>query len=527
MLSETKELAGILSDIIGSDEFRQKAFAHYSRDLVRAAFRGLIVREPEPEALASYSAGFSNPARLGDILSDIIGSDEFWEKLIAAHASNLVRAAYLALLGREPDQEGMASYVEQISGIKDFTAILSDIIRSEEFWNRLISARAPDLVKAAFIGLLRREPEPEAMDSYSRELSEKMDLSAILADIIGSNEFREKTTALPSKEVVREIYLSLLQREPDQAALEAYSARLRSPNDLAGILVEMVRSSEFAICYADAAKCPNPIETYDHPCLVFLHIQKTAGTSIQNHLGDYFPGHEFYREHADSLHAFSPSQLSRYNVFAGHFNYDSLSYIPRRTLSIITFVREPRSRLLSLYYFLRAHEPSHRYYGNIMELAGILSVEEFFEDVTSRPRARSDFWNNMCRAIMGHRKWQEWDSILTSQEGENTAKIIEARIRPEINKRLQEFIFIGIQEDFDRSVELLFCTLKLQPPAKVKTDHTLELLMENTPNFKRSMEKQPITRRCEAALDGLVQLDNIVYEESKKLYERRLAEFPQ
>ena len=213
-----------------------------------------------------------------------------------------------------------------------------------------------------------------------------------------------------------------------------------------------------------------------------------------------------------------------YDVFAGHFNYDSLRFIPRRTLSIFTFVREPRQRLISLYQFLRAHESGHPNFVSegTMELANRLLIEEFFEN----PEIRKDygFWNNMCWAVMGQLQWQEWMSLLTMEKDEiAVADILDSTVRPAIKERLRKFMFVGLQEDFDRSVQALFRLMKKEPPAKVRADHSLEKLMLTEPEFKRKMEKQPVTPRVNTALDGLIQLDNIVYEEAKKLYTERMA----
>ena len=157
-----------------------------------------------------------------------------------------------------------------------------------------------------------------------------------------------------------------------------------------------------------------------------------------------------------------------------------------------------------------------------MELANRLLIEEFFEN----PEIRKDygFWNNMCWAVMGQLQWREWMSLLTTEKDETAvADILDSAIRPAIIERLKEFMFIGLQEDFDRSIQALFRLIEKQPPAKVRADHSIEKLMLTEPGFKRKMEKQPVTLRVNTALDGLIQLDNIVYEEAQKLYAERMA----
>jgi len=498
----------------------------YSADLVDAAYHGLLGREPDPEGFAVYKEELASSRNLAGIMKELAHSEEFRQKSIVGQAPEIVRAIYLALLGREPDEEGLASYTAQITDLDKIVSVFADIAHSEEFWQRLIAVHAQDLVKAAFRGLLEREPEPEAAESYSGNLSSMGDLSAILADISKSDEFKGKALPLPfpSSELVRAIYHALLNREPDEKGLAAHCEHLDSVAGFEGVLSDIARSPEFTTRYIDNLPHLNPVETYDKPCLVFIHIQKTAGLSVQKHFSERFPEQESYREDNDRLYKFSASQLARYNFFAGHFNHDSLVYIPRRKLSVFTFVREPKARLLSHYYFFRAHEPGNPRFKGFVELANTLPIEAYFED--DQVRVSGSFWNAMTWAIMGRRQWREWRLLLQSEsDAIRAAEAIQNEMRPKIIERLKEFLFIGIQDDFEKSIEILFRKLKLPPPTETKDDNKLEKLLEARPGFKRSMEKQPMTPKLDALLDGYVQLDNIVYEESKKLYQLCLAEY--
>jgi hypothetical protein len=156
-----------------------------------------------------------------------------------------------------------------------------------------------------------------------------------------------------------------------------------------------------------------------------------------------------------------------------------------------------------------------------MELANRLSIEDFFENEYTR--TGFPFWNHMCWAVMGFRQWQKWRMSLSAMSAGEYAEMIEKTIRPAIVKRLNEFVFIGLQEDFARSVEFLFPSiLGKQPPRSIRADHSLRLLMSTQPDFKRSMERQPVTPRLESALESITQLDRIVYEEGRKLYMKRM-----
>jgi len=341
--------------------------------------------------------------------------------------------------------------------------------------------------------------------------------------------------ALHASEVARAVYLGLMGLQPEDKELTGYGQTIASSRDLAALTAEMTNSDPFRAeirkRYAQELapvelrrkRWANPSAGYDRTCLVFLHIQKTAGTSVQHHLGACFKHDEFYREHSDSLHLYSPAELNMFNAFAGHFNYDSLRYIPRKELSIITFVRNPKDRLVSLYHFWRAHEPGHPNFHEQMALANNMPMDAFFQKVGELYDYNT--WNHMAWAVMGERTWRAWNAILRSEPNEGALSyLIENTFRPAIARRLWEFTFVGIQEDFQNSVAHLFKILNKPQPAAIRTDHSLEELMRTRPMFKRQLERQPITPEADVALDRLVQLDNIVHGEAVRLHNRLCGE---
>ncbi len=88
--------------------------------------------------------------------------------------------------------------------------------------------------------------------------------------------------------------------------------------------------------------------------LVFLHLQKTAGTSFTSALGNLFPPEQVCPERHNYLQHWKKSDLGRYRFFAGHFKYDALREIPG-PMDIVTVLREPMARVLSHYYFVQSH----------------------------------------------------------------------------------------------------------------------------------------------------------------------------
>jgi hypothetical protein len=89
--------------------------------------------------------------------------------------------------------------------------------------------------------------------------------------------------------------------------------------------------------------------------VVFIHLGKTAGTSLRTALSEAFPGDTICPELFDGLSRYSPAELAGYRLFAGHFRYSTLRHIPGR-FDVITMLREPSARLLSFFYFIRSHK---------------------------------------------------------------------------------------------------------------------------------------------------------------------------
>lgn len=86
----------------------------------------------------------------------------------------------------------------------------------------------------------------------------------------------------------------------------------------------------------------------------FLHIPKTAGTSVRSFLSRFFAARHIcpavdQRQFRD----ISPERLRSFRMFSGHFHWHALDQIegPSFTFSVL---RQPVARIVSFYFFLRA-----------------------------------------------------------------------------------------------------------------------------------------------------------------------------
>jgi hypothetical protein len=94
-------------------------------------------------------------------------------------------------------------------------------------------------------------------------------------------------------------------------------------------------------------------------CLLFLHIPKAAGNTLKGILASLYPAEQIYRidgnrirESNEALAGWSEAQLQRLKVVMGHMKFGIHRVLPMRC-RYITILREPVSRIVSHYYFVR------------------------------------------------------------------------------------------------------------------------------------------------------------------------------
>jgi hypothetical protein len=87
--------------------------------------------------------------------------------------------------------------------------------------------------------------------------------------------------------------------------------------------------------------------------VIFLHIPKTAGQSVHAALVNAFGKDAVCPARVnDQLRRMSITELNRYQVFSGHFDWSLLDCI-KGPKYVFTILREPIDRILSFYFYLR------------------------------------------------------------------------------------------------------------------------------------------------------------------------------
>jgi len=195
--------------------------------------------------------------------------------------------------------------------------------------------------------------------------------------------------------------------------------------------------------------------------LLFLHIAKTAGTSLIRLLDQHFIEDELCPVDWPTrylLREIKPEEIQRARFVRGHFEYNYVIKMFARPPRIMTMLRDPVERFVSEFEHIRRlvtgreRPPNTSFPPEVLDRDRIL--QERFKDVTEgRINKLEEF---IERPDLTH--WLTGSYI----------RVLGWKKKPSLAfKRITEMEFVGIAEDFSRSVELLCYLLGLPAPGKV------------------------------------------------------------
>ncbi|SDF37314.1 sulfotransferase family 2 domain-containing protein [Limimaricola pyoseonensis] len=309
-------------------------------------------------------------------------------------------------------------------------------------------------------------------------------------------------TATP--EQIELLYRALLGRRPDPVALQT-QANMGVEQVLRIILGSKEYQRRHGQPARDAGAAMGPAEAER---VVYLHIPKCGGTTLHALLSAWYGAGVVHPERFNGLHNLSAASMTRYKVFSGHYDYYSTCLIPGRR-RMISFLRDPRERLISLYHFHRAHRPEFVRKNNLglARWAVELDIDAYFAHPDVRAHAGVD--NSIAR------HFSDVPQVPHAWQGGSDARrpgIVE--MRDQALRNLEKFDFIGFMDDYDASVARLARVLGQPPVDRIERKQTLEGLMQNDPGMRR-IEKQVPSEDTLARMEELVVHDRTVFEAAR------------
>lgn len=224
---------------------------------------------------------------------------------------------------------------------------------------------------------------------------------------------------------------------------------------------------------------------------LFMHIQKTAGTSIIN------LARHFYQDSVISHGDYCtrrPVDLSNTLFVSGHFGFAYARHLMRGRYSF-TFLRDPIERTLSFYYFCRSRDPKQF---PIYQLAHENDLSDFITVCISDPFYRMLLWNN-----------QTWQFAFgdTHLEPQPEGGFSPDQLLKLAKQNIDEFSYVGFTESFATDAYYICRALGFPPHALRKE---LPLANANATPMRKGFLDQPAKVR--RLLLEITELDRDLYD---------------
>jgi Galactose-3-O-sulfotransferase len=269
----------------------------------------------------------------------------------------------------------------------------------------------------------------------------------------------------------------------------------------AGILGEMSASSTAPGSAADGGA----------PTVIFLHIGKTAGTTMRRVLRRQFPASQtllirnraikerdpdaqgLRREQTLRFFAEMPeSERARARLILAHTVFGLHESVPGPS-TYITMLRDPVSLTMSQFHYV-VRNPNHPLHAEAT--AEGATLESY---VTGGSALEAD--NSQVRAISGD---------LDTPFGRCTLEMLD-RAKRNVEER---FSFVGLTERFDESLVLLRRTFGWKPPYYVAA------------NVTPSSRKAPVPQETRAIIEEMNALDRQLYDWAADRFARAIESSP-
>lgn len=201
---------------------------------------------------------------------------------------------------------------------------------------------------------------------------------------------------------------------------------------------------------------------FEGPPLGFLHVPKTAGTTLRLMLErlvrprSYCP---IYTNEQKEAFARMPSdQREGVGLFSGHVRFDTIAALPAST-RVITILRDPIDRVASHYYWAKTN-PRVWFHAD----AKRLSLRDYVSKGVDR-----DMWNGQTYWLSSlYAPHKPEDFVSLKPHG----GVDESHLEEALGNLAQRVEVLCITERFEESLALLFARLELNPRAFLSHNRT-------------------------------------------------------
>jgi TorA maturation chaperone TorD len=235
------------------------------------SFRAALGRAPSERELLRYrTLMIRNGWSEQDVRQDLGARTDYrkYRNDTGTRPTQAIREAYEEILGREPDPDGLRSYREKMVREGWSEQDVRDALRnSTEYASATGRTSSADrIIRRAYMDVLHREPDPEGLAEYRKQIIENgweyHDLRTVLArseegrGVRGGNvrgtgrggrlggDRLGSVNENDASAMVRRAYLSVLNREPDAMGLQDYTKKIVGEGWTEARVMQALRESD-------------------------------------------------------------------------------------------------------------------------------------------------------------------------------------------------------------------------------------------------------------------------------------------
>jgi hypothetical protein len=239
--------------------------------------------------------------------------------------------------------------------------------------------------------------------------------------------------------------------------------------------------------------------TKNKETIIFLHIPKTAGTTLDQIIYRHYPFNKVYQTGSiaqqgvrDYINMNKAAQAN-YRILKGHLNFGIHQHVPNQW-AYFTFLREPIDRTISHFYFI-AQNKNHTLYNLIQEQK--MGIKEYLE-------AGLDpmLFNAHTRLLSG-----VWDNNPAGTCTTDDLRMAKENLKAHIK-------VIGLTERFDESLLLL---------RQAFGWHSIYYIPQNVTSNRP--KKDELDQETLMAIENANELDLELYEYALPLFEEQIERY--
>jgi hypothetical protein len=251
--------------------------------------------------------------------------------------------------------------------------------------------------------------------------------------------------------------------------------------------------------------------------IFFLHLPKTAGTTLNTILETYFHQKEIFPYYfTRDLPSLSPEELKKYKYFRGHLHYDVITRLLPRKPVTLTMLRQPVELFISFFAHLQRFSEADLVQWAPRLAAPIRNIT--LTDFVNEAHLYHISQNSQSYFIVPRFDFstiEELKALLTNMRQQPWP--VEADDIKYGQSLLSEFAFVGLSERFQESLFLLAYTFGWRPITEYQT---LNIGSNKPEQAQISPDILDQIRQINAA-------DQALYDYGQTLFEIRYTEMTQ